>query len=49
MPLKSNNIKLADENVQSDTVGPIPLIIGAEIDQVKKFVIVLKFYLKVLL
>ena len=28
--LKSNNIKLADENIQSDTVGPIPLIIGAD-------------------
>ena len=28
--LKSKNIKLADENIQSDTVGPIPLIIGAD-------------------
>ena len=28
--LKANNIKLADENIQSDTVGPIPLIIGAD-------------------
>ena len=28
--LKTNNIKLADENIQSDTVGPIPLIIGAD-------------------
>ena len=28
--LKSKNIKLANENIQSDTVGPIPLIIGAD-------------------
>ena len=28
--LKANNIKLADENIQSDVVGPIPLIIGAD-------------------
>ena len=28
--LKAKNIKLADENIQSDIVGPIPLIIGAD-------------------
>ena len=28
--LKTKNIKLADGNIQSDIVGPIPLIIGAD-------------------
>ena len=34
--LRSKNIKLANENILSDTVGPIPLIIGA--DYFSKFV-----------